>query len=260
MESPDSVWVAGKELTMASTLKELREACSFLGLNGGGAKRKLLDRLYNYFESRYQKDVDSSQNYLQQQLQGPRPVLEPSKPEIQEDPIEVERHMATHLPFAGWCDFCIQAKSREDRTLSNTDFIEQDTGVPRIQLDWVFLGRSCPALIMLDCNTRFGNIVPAPSKGVYKSVAEAIVKFSLEMNHLQEVVFVMDSEPATVGLLDMAITIRQQMGYKAVKKFGKPYHKGRTARVERYTQSVKRQATTLMLSVEKHVGLLSETH
>ena len=260
VESPDSVWVAGKELTMASTLKELKEACSFLGLNGGGAKRKLLDRLYNYFESRYQKDVDSSQNYLQQQLQGPRPVLEPSKPEIPEDPIEVERHMATHLPFAGWCDFCIQAKSREDRTLSNADFIEQDTGVPRIQLDWMFLGRSCPALIMLDCNTRFGNIVPAPSKGVYKSVAEAIVQFSLEMNHLQEVVFVMDSEPATVGLLDMAITIRQQMGYKAVKKFGKPYHKGRTARVERYIQSVKRQATTLMLSIEKHVGLLSETH
>ena len=47
---------------------------------------------------------------------------------------------------------------------------------------------------------------------MYKSVAEAIVKFSLEMNHLQEVVFVMDSEPATVGLLDMAITIQTTDG------------------------------------------------
>ena len=44
VETPDSVWVAGKELTMTSKLKELQEACAFLGLNGGGAKRKLLDR------------------------------------------------------------------------------------------------------------------------------------------------------------------------------------------------------------------------
>ena len=261
VETPDSVWVAGKELTMTNKLKELQEACAFLGLNGGGAKRKLLDRLVNYFDQRYQKDVDASQNYLQQQLQGPRPSIEPSKPEMPEDPAEIERRMATHLPFAGWCDFCIQAKSREDKTISNTDLIEQDTGVPHIQLDWMFLGRSCPSLVMLDCNTRFGCIFPAPSKGVFKSVAEAIVKFSLEMNHLQEVIFVMDSEPATIGLLDMAITtIRQQMGYKAAKKFGKPYHKGRAARVERFIQSIKRQATTLMLSVEKQVGILSDTH
>ena len=132
-----------------------------------------------------------------------------------EDPAEIERHMATHLFFSGWCDFCIQAKSREHKTASNTDFVEHDTGVPHLQLGWMFLGRSCPSLVMLDCNTRFGSIFPAPSRGVFKSVAEAIVKFSLEMNHLQEVVFVMDSKPATIGLLDMAVTIGQQMGYKS---------------------------------------------
>ena len=115
-------------------------------------------------------------------------MLEPSKAEMPEDLAEVERHMAAHLLFASWCDFCNQAKSRGDKTASNTDFVEQDSGLPHIQLDWMFLGRACPSLVMLDCSTRFGNIFPTPSKGS-KSVAKAIVKFSLEMNRLQEVVF-----------------------------------------------------------------------
>ena len=63
----------------------------------------------------------------------------------------------------------------------------------------------------------------------------------------------MDSEPATLGLLDMVVMVRQEMGYPTSKKVGKPYHKGRTARVERYIQTVRRQASTLMTSVEDHI-------
>ena len=63
----------------------------------------------------------------------------------------------------------------------------------------------------------------------------------------------MDSEPATLGLLDMIVAVRQEMGFKASKQHGKPYHKGRTAKVERYIQTVKRQASSLMVSVEDKI-------
>lgn len=50
------------------------------------------------------------------------------------------------------------------------------------------------------------------------------------LNNLSGVVYVMDSKPATFGLLAMKVMIIQSMGYKTLKKTGKPYHKGRTAR------------------------------
>ena len=120
-------------------------------------------------------------------------------------------------------------------------------------MDWMYSGRNCPALILLDTTTRYGAIFPARSKGVWRALAEFCVRFSLGLNYLSEVVYVMDSEPATLGLLDMVVMVRQEMGYPTSKKVGKPYHKGRTARVERYIQTVRRQASTLMTSVEDHI-------
>ena len=137
--------------------------------------------------------------------------------------------------------------------MTNTDASVDDTGIPHIQLDWMYLGRNCPSLVMLDTTTGYGAIFPARTKGAWKALAEFCVKFSLMslgLNYVGDVVFVMDSEPATLGLLDMIVMIRQEMGYRASKKMGKPYHKGRTARVERYFQTVRRQANTLMASVE----------
>ena len=106
---------------------------------------------------------------------------------------------------------------------------------------------------MIDTMTRYGAIFLARSKGAWKALAEFCVKFSLGLNHVSEVVYVMDSEPATLGLLDMVVMIRQEMGYPTSKKIGKPYHKGRTARVERYIQTVRRQASALMASVEVNI-------
>lgn len=89
------------------------------------------------------------------------------------------------------------------------------------------------------------------------------LKFSLGLNHLGEVVYVMDLEPATLGLLDMIVIVmvRQDMGYKTSKKVGKPYHKGRTARVERYIQTIRRRSSALMTSVADNIHeLLDDLH
>ena len=64
------------------------------------------------------------------------------------------------------------------------------------RMDWMHLGRSCPALITIDATTRYGAILPTRTKGAWRAVAEFCVKFSLELNYLDNVVFVMDLEPA----------------------------------------------------------------
>ena len=68
----------------------------------------------------------------------------------------------------------------------------------------------------------------------------------------------MDSEPATLSLLDMVIEARRNMGYPSSKRLGKPDHKGRTARVVRQIQTMKHQATALVLQVEDAFGITLE--
>ena len=260
-EQLESVWVNGRELTKDSRVKDLQDGCNFLGINASGSKSKLYDRLCSYVTKQFQKDVDRSRTNLQKLELGPEPVAQKKGMEKPTDPRAIERHEATHLPFAPWCDACLKTKSKEDHTLSNTDEAVESSGIPHIQMDWMYLGRNCPSLVLLDTMTRFGAIFPARTKGAWRALAEFCVKFSLGLNHLGEVVYVMDSEPATLGLLDMIVMIRQDMGYKTSKKVGKPYHKGRTARVERYIQTIRKQSSTLMTSVEDNIHeLLDDLH
>ena len=252
-EQPESLWINGKEVSKQSKVRDLQDACNFLGVNASGSKTKLFDRLCSYFKREHRKDMESIKHNLQQQTLGPQAKIQTKGAEKPDDPKIIERHEVTHLPFVPWCDSCLKTKSREDKTIQNTDAAEEDSGVPHIQMDWMYLGRNCPALILLDTTTRYGAIFPARSKGVWRALAEFCARFSLGLNYLSEVVYVMDSEPATLGLLDMVVMVRQEMGYPTSKKVGKPYHKGRTARVERYIQTVRRHASTLMTSVEDHI-------
>ena len=56
----------------------------------------------------------------------------------------------------------------------------------------------------------------------------------------------MDSEPATISLSRLASEIRQQLGYNTLVRHAKDYEKGRTAKVERFIQTVRRHASTLV--------------
>ena len=177
------------------------------------------------------------------------------------DEKEIKSHEVTHLPFRNWCSICVRTKSREDRTVQNADFEKENTGIPTIQLDWCFLGRNCPALVMIDSSTRYGCVSPTASKAAFRTAADGAISFSLELGHVSEVTFVMDAEPTAISLLDLIVEIRSAMKYPTSKKIGKPYHKGRTARVERYIQSVKRQAAALVVQVEDRIQTpLADVH
>ena len=112
-------------------------------------------------------------------------------------------------------------------------------------------GRGLPAR-----DRSFLRVIPLPSKAATKKLAEEVVRFSMELGYGKEdeVTFTMDTEKATTSLLEMVVEVRVRMGLKAAKQFGKPYDKGRTAKVERYIQTVRSQAMTLIASVEDAIG------
>ena len=111
------------------------------------------------------------------------------------------------------------------------------------------------ALVLICSQTRYGLAVPVKGKTVSRKLAEEIVRFSLFLNHLEECEFVMDSEPATISLSRLASEIRQQLGYKTLVRHAKDYEKGRTAKVERFIQTVRRHASTLVEAVMERTQL-----
>ena len=143
-EQPESVWVNGKELSRESKVPDLQDGCNYLGINASGPKAKLYDRLCAYFSKQYQKDIERAATHLQKLEKGSEVRTQEKKAERPSDPNEVERHEVTHLPFAAWREACLETKSREDRTIQSTDAEVEDPGVPHIQMDWMYLGRSCP--------------------------------------------------------------------------------------------------------------------
>ena len=166
---------------------------------------------------------------------------------------EVEEHMATRLPMKPWCEFCLAARSKQDHTPTFGDVKYEDPREPCVQMDYMFMGQPCATLVVLDSWTRYAQALPLQCKTVSKKLAKAVVKFSLHLDYVQENVhFAMDVEPATKALLDLVV--RHKMGYEATIREGKPYHKGRTARVERHIQNFKRQCLTLIEMVANGIG------
>ena len=245
----DSVHVDGQELWSTSPIRDLQHACHHLGISTSGTKQKLFERICGYFSRKSIDDVDEITGRLRQGLEGPQANVRHGVREPTDD--ERRRHDALHLPFAEWCEVCVQTKGKEDHSPPSADFVQEPTDKPQIQMDYFYLSQNQPALALLDVWSRYGRVLPVQSKGAFKHVAEAAVRFLLELNYLHdEVVYVMDVERATVSLLEMIVKTRQQLGYKTSYQMGKPYHKGRTAKVERYIQTVRRQSAALVCSVE----------
>ena len=191
IENPEFIFVDGKELRQSSSVKDLREGCMFFGINQSGSKKKLFERLCHFLETQYKRDAVKFSESLQRKMAGPQATVQ-TRPEDMPDEKQQHLHEVTHLPFASWCSVCARAKSREDKTWANADFLVEDTSTPVIpvQLDWCFLGKDCPALCVVDSRTRCGNVFPTTTKGAFRQAAEVAVKFSLDLGDVSMVVFV----------------------------------------------------------------------
>ena len=249
-ESGMTLTVDGETISEQSGIYKLREVCVKLGLSPSGGKKKLFLKIFHFTKDSREDEVTEIAERLAKPKRGVkvRPGCEEPTKE------EVEEHMATHLPMKPWCEFCLAAKSKQDHAPTYGDVKYEDPGEPCVQMDYMFMGQPCATLVILDSWTRYAQALPLQGKTVSKKLAEAVVKFSLHLNYVQENVhFAMDVEPATKALLDMVVAIRRKMGYKATVREGKPYHKGRTARVERHIQNLRRQCLTLVEMVESKI-------
>ena len=71
---------------------------------------------------------------LRQGLEGPQANVRHGVREPTDD--ERRRHDALRLPFAEWCEVCVQTKGKEDHSPPSADFVQEPTDKPQIQMDY----------------------------------------------------------------------------------------------------------------------------
>ena len=134
----------------------------------------------------------------------PRTRAAPTQPSQE----EVEKHMATHLPFRDWCPHCVRGKSVSKPHKVNPGAHE----IPTVAVDYMFMHSNqgeqeesgMPILVtkdLLNCGTGTGMMSASVllQKGVS---AQATRRLSAEIGKLghPELVLKSDGEPAIVAL------------------------------------------------------------
>ena len=100
-----------------------------------------------------------------------------------------------------------------------------------------------------------------PGKGRDPEVSGRGRAVHAECGHVGEVEIVLDQEPATRALAELSAQVRRQLGYPVSIQHSKSYRKGRTAKVERYIQTLRRRASTLIEQIEDSAEIsISDDH
>ena len=98
-------------------------------------------------------------------------------------------------------------------------------------------------------------VIPVSGKQTERRTVEKVLKWVHSIGHLDEVGFVGDSEEAMVSLVAAIVETRRKMNRTTHDQNNKPYQKGRTARVERFIQTVRNQTVCLVRAAEKKLGI-----
>ena len=244
-------------ITPTSELKEMKEACKYLYLSKNGSKGVLWQRLKKEVATNKLKaTVQISEDIRKEFERDPIPEALPALPSQE----EIEKHELTHLPRASWCEACQAAKSREDNFDESTEKPQR----PVFSLDFMFTGTQgeegekdplAIQLVGVDSETKFLLAVAVPTKGGDAVINHAVAEVTrvLALLGYSDVVLRTDTEPAMLAIRKGVQAVRARHDLKTELQDSAPgEHQGLT--VERYIQTVRKLAKTLLATVEQRSG------
>ena len=141
---------------------------------------------------------------------------------------EIDRHMATHIPFRSWCPHCVAGKAKNNRHRRRE---ESENEVPVISIDYMFMGEGkedaeaeegkgkeekksrkeigMPILVMKDRKSKavYASVVPEKGKCPY-----AIKRLSRDISQFgyNRLIIKSDQEAAIMDLKDRVKRERQE--------------------------------------------------
>ena len=245
----DLLRIGDYEVRADSPHRILQQAAEYLGVSKAGSKAALWTRL-NEKMIKLERDLafETANRLYREQHEKVRIPTIPRAPSAE----GVLEHEHAHIPYRNWCPYCVMCKSNADHQRNPADESEVRRAIPSIQMDFCYgkkedRDKLATVLVVLDTWTKMLLAIPLESKGkAIRQCAEQICRFSLTLGYYNDVEFVADSEPTMKALLENIRAVRNGLGYPSTLTSGKPYERGRTAQVERWIQTLRKQARTLL--------------
>ena len=247
----DTLVVNDEPLTLESSIGFLRAAAEYLGISKNGTKQQLWTRLNQKVQTLEHEQLFLDSNRLYKDEEWKQGLVGQSVPRAPSDE-EVAFHELSHLPYRAWCPYCVSCKGKQDPQRPVEHSSDARRSIPSIEVDYCFSKTEesenvSTALVGIDCESKMLTVMPLPSKGAnLRGQAEHLVRFSMALNHMNQVEFVSDAEPTMKQLLASVQLLRQHLGYPTTVTHSKPGEKGRTSQVERVIQTLRKQASTLI--------------
>ena len=201
--------IAGVVVTKDSSIAVLKAACEFLAVSQSGSKVKLWRRIIATVDrQRILEETQLSVPALTGDANQPRHVQLAERPS--ED--EVQRHMLTHIPYAGWCEACVSGKERPDR------HERDETRVQSRQFDFAFTGKSLggaklTTLVLHDSHSGSVSCVPLRGKNESKYAVREMVKYLQYLGH-GDICLMCDQEPSALAVQSLLQRTWQRMGFR----------------------------------------------
>ena len=83
------------------------------------------------------EDVDSDEEFWENMQESEEVIMRETKCRPCQE--EVDRHMATHIPYRSWCEFCVSGKSKN---IAHKLKKSEEETVPKVSIDYAFMGKS----------------------------------------------------------------------------------------------------------------------
>ena len=159
-------------------MKQLREACHWLGVSQSGSKSRMFSRIKDARREALRRGVVEA---AMEQYKADVPNVEAVAVPIQPSAGEQAQHELTHIPFRPWCKHCVVTRSRGNYHAHVSDPADDaQRENPTVQCDFYHMepGKegAVVALLMVDVWTRFVMVEPLKQRNT-KTVGEALCKF-----------------------------------------------------------------------------------
>ena len=248
----DTLFIGEMQLTERSSVKDLKEAARYLKLTTSGSKARIFNRIRDSYEQSLKR---RALEVARQDYAKLCPELRYVEAPVQPSERERKLHEVTHLPFKRWCAFCVMGKSRANMKYPSDPIDASARTNPTVQVDMFFRTASNCLLLCIDVWSKYLHVQPLKNKnqGV---IGEIIAEFLGGLGHYETVELAFDNEPVLAAGARMTKLIRSNNGLHTILQAGKFYDKSRTSLAERYIQTVRAQAKTIISHVQDRAKIV----
>ena len=260
----DELVIDGVTIRPDSALRVMRQACENLGIGRSGGKAKVYKRLNEHVKRMALLEQHQAAAAAQQQQQRNANEV----PMVREPTLhERNTHALTHVPYASWCETCVQHKGRSDK---HKAVVKDNKSMSTLSFDYSFTERPNEAgqasaeklacLALADRHTGWREAIPCRTKAADSYIVTEVVRLLSYLGH-GEICLKSDAEPTCKALQTKIQVTRAKLGLRTVLEYVPEEEKASNGAAEQAVETCRQHGNILLAEYEKATNKrVSTTH